>query len=175
MSLKSARFGNVMGSQGSVLPRFSTQIAAGGPLEVTHADMERFFMSMEEAVGLILRVTCGEGPFGAYFMEMGDPVSILALGRDMIARSGRNITIQFTGLRPGEKLKEELFDDAEAVSPTALPGVFQVSPRSVVAAVRTADVDALERAARTCDDSLVVQRVFALLDARLGREERAAG
>src|SRR5262249_40028559 len=129
MTLKSVRFGNVIGSQGSVLPRFSAQIAAGGPLEVTHPEMERFFMSVEEAVGLILSVTRSEDESGAYYMEMGDPVSILDLGREMIARSGRKIGIEFTGLRAGEKLKEELFDDAEAVAPASLPNVFKVAPR----------------------------------------------
>ncbi|MBS0385401.1 MAG: SDR family NAD(P)-dependent oxidoreductase [Proteobacteria bacterium] len=175
ITLKSVRFGNVIGSQGSVVPRFTAQIAEGGPIEVTHADMERFFMSVEDAVGLILNVTCAEDGFGAYFMEMGDPVSIVELGREMIARSGRDIGIEFTGLRPGEKLKEELFDAAEVVSATTLAGVFQVSPRSIDAAVYTAEVDRLEQVARTCDDAVVVRRLFALLDARLGREERAVG
>jgi FlaA1/EpsC-like NDP-sugar epimerase len=174
MSLKSVRFGNVIGSQGSVLPRFTAQIAAGGPLEVTHPDMERFFMSMEEAVGLILNVTRGDGS-GAYFMEMGDPVSILNLGREMIARSGRKVGIEFTGLRPGEKLKEELFDAFETVAAASLPGVFKVAPRSADAALSTREVDELERVARTAEDAVVLQRVFAHLDARLGREERAAG
>lgn len=175
MTVKSVRFGNVIGSQGSVLPRFSAQIAAGGPLEVTHPDMERFFMSIEEAVGLILSVTRSDDGSGAYFMEMGDPVSILALGREMIARSGRKIGIEFTGLRPGEKLKEELFDTAELVAAASLPGVFKVAPRSLGAALSTREVDELERMARTNDDAVVLQRVFAHLDARLGREDRAAG
>jgi O-antigen biosynthesis protein WbqV len=175
MSLKSVRFGNVIGSQGSVLPRFNAQIAAGGPLEVTHPDMERFFMSMEEAVGLILSVTRSGDGSGAYFMEMGDPVSILDLGREMIARSGRKIGIEFTGLRPGEKLKEELFDTAEVVAAASLPGVFKVAPRSLDAALSTHEVGELERMARTNDDAVVLQRVFAHLDARLGRENRAAG
>jgi len=175
MTLKSVRFGNVVGSQGSVLPRFSAQIAAGGPLEVTHPDMERFFMSVEEAVGLILSVTRSNDGSGAYFMEMGDPVSILELGREMIARSGRKIGVEFTGLRPGEKLKEELFDASEAVAAASLPGVFKVAPRSLSAAVSTREVDDLERVARTADETVVLQRVFAYLDARLEREDRAAG
>lgn len=175
MTIKSVRFGNVIGSQGSVLPRFSAQIAAGGPLEVTHPEMERFFMSVEEAVALILSVTRSDDGSGAYFMEMGDPISILDLGREMIARSGRKIGIEFTGLRPGEKLKEELFDSAEAVAPASLPGVFKVAPRSADAALSTREVDELERIARTAEESVVLQRVFAHLDARLDREDRAAG
>jgi FlaA1/EpsC-like NDP-sugar epimerase len=175
MTLKAVRFGNVVGSQGSVLPRFTAQIAAGGPLEVTHPEMERFFMSVEEAVGLILSVTRGEGGSGAQFMEMGDPVSILELGREMIARSGRKIGVAFTGLRPGEKLKEDLFDAAETVISADLPGVFRVAPRNAGAALSTAEVNELERVARGSDDSVVARKVFACLDARLGREERAAG
>jgi O-antigen biosynthesis protein WbqV len=175
MMLKSVRFGNVVGSQGSVLPRFTAQIAAGGPLEITHPAMERFFMSVEEAVSLILNVTRSNDGSGAYFMEMGDPVSILELGREMIARSGRKISVEFTGLRAGEKLKEELFDGSEALAAASLPGVFKVAPRSLDAALSTLEVDELERAARTADDAVVLQRVFAYLDAKLGREERAVG
>lgn len=177
MTVKAVRFGNVVGSQGSVLPRFSAQIAAGGPLEVTHADMERFFMSVQDAVGLILTVTGrahGEDS-GVYFMEMGDPVSILELGREMIERSGRKISVQFTGLRPGEKLKEELFDACETVSESGLPGVYRVTPRSSVAQVSSADIEQLKRLVRQSDDAVVRQRIFAFLDARLGREEPVAG
>src|SRR5262249_35321749 len=93
--LKSVRFGNVLGSQGSVAPRFAAQIAAGGPLEVTHPEMQRFFMSSDEAVGLVLGVTAlddsAAGKASAYFMEMGDPISILEFGRQLIARSERKI------------------------------------------------------------------------------------
>lgn len=175
MRMKSVRFGNVLGSQGSVLPRFEAQIEAGGPLEVTHPEMERFFMSAEEAVGLILSVTALEREAGAYFMEMGDPISILDLGRDLIARSGQEIDIAFTGLRPGEKLREQLVDDYENVAPSALPGVFRVTPKAADAHLTAADVAHLETLARTMENAIVRQRVFAHLDERLNREERAAG
>src|SRR5262249_3867609 len=139
MRLKSVRFGNVMGSQGSVAPRFMAQIAAGGPVEITHPEMQRFFMSSQEAVELILCVTAladttSQGA-AAYFMEMGDPISILELAHEMIERSGRKIDVLVTGLRPGEKLKEELFDEYEVASPSPLAHVFRVSPRSADAYV----------------------------------------
>ena len=179
MRIRSVRFGNVMGSQGSVAPRFTSQIAAGGPLEVTHPEMQRFFMSSQEAVGLILSVTALEdrdaGRTGAYFMEMGEPVSILELGRQMIERSGRKIEIEFTGLRPGEKIKEELFDQYETVSECGLPGVFRVAPIAADAYVTSADVDFLQTMARSMEDAVVRQRVFAFLDSRLGRLEQAVG
>jgi O-antigen biosynthesis protein WbqV len=174
--LKSVRFGNVLGSQGSVLPRFQAQIEAGGPLEVTHPDMERYFMSAQEAVGLILSVTALEDrAAGSYFMEMGEPISIMDLGRDMISGSGKAIDIEITGLRSGEKLKEQLVDEYDAVAPTALPGVFRVTPEASDAYVTSADVAHLETVARTMDNPIVRQRVFAHLDERLRREERAAG
>jgi FlaA1/EpsC-like NDP-sugar epimerase len=85
MHVKSVRFGNVMGSQGSVLPRFQAQIEGDGPLEVTHAEMERYFMSAQEAVGLILTVTAHDDlGDGVYFMEMGAALSIMDLGREMM-------------------------------------------------------------------------------------------
>ena len=179
MGLKSVRFGNVLGSQGSVTPRFTQQINAGGPLEVTHPEMQRFFMSAQEAVGLILSVTAHEDSAahgtGAYFMEMGDPVSILDLGHEMIERSGRKISVTFTGLRPGEKLKEELYNSYETVSDCGLPAVYRVAPTSPEAYVTSADVAGLETLARTSEESIVRQRVFAYLDARLGRSESAVG
>ncbi|MES1156535.1 MAG: polysaccharide biosynthesis protein [Alphaproteobacteria bacterium] len=179
IQLKAVRFGNVLGSQGSVAPRFAAQIAAGGPLEVTHPEMQRFFMSSEEAVGLVLGVTALEDPSagraGAYYMEMGEPVSILEFGRQLIADSGKDIEIIFTGLRSGEKLKEELYDGYESASPCALTNVFRVEPISPDAYVSSADVAQLENISRTLDDALVRQRVFAFLDARLGRFEQAVG
>ena len=173
--LKSVRFGNVLGSQGSVLPRFEAQIEAGGPLEVTHPDMERFFMSAQEAVGLILSVTALEGETGSYFMEMGEPVSIMNLGCEMIRNSGKPIDVEITGLRPGEKLREQLVDDYETISSTPLRGVFRVTPSADDAYVTSADVAHLEAMARTMENAVVRQRVFAHLDERLGRQERATG
>jgi O-antigen biosynthesis protein WbqV len=178
MRLKSVRFGNVLGSQGSVLPRFNAQIEAGGPIEVTHPEMERFFMSAEEAVGLILSVTALEDPgahASAYYMEMGPPVSILDLGRKLIEQSSRPIDVAYTGLRPGEKLSEQLSDQYETAAPCELPGVFRVAPRAPDAYVTSADVAHLETVARTMDNAIVRQRVFAHLDERLRREDRAAG
>lgn len=175
MRTKAVRFGNVLGSQGSVLPRFAAQIDTGGPLEVTHPDMERFFMSSAEAVGLILSVTALDEASGAYFMEMGEPVSILELGRDLIAHSGKTIDIEFTGLRPGEKLREQLIDDHENAAPSSLPGVFRVAPKAADAYVTSADVAHLETVARTMENAIVRQRVFAHLDERLGRWGREAG
>jgi FlaA1/EpsC-like NDP-sugar epimerase len=177
MRLKAVRFGNVLGTQGSVLPRFTAQIEAGGPLEVTHPEMQRFFMTADEAVGLILNVAAlndGER-VGAYVMEMGESVSILDIGKEMIRRSGKQVEIAITGLRPGEKLNEQLFDECEAVCESAIPGVFRVTPRSADAYVTSGDVAHLETIARTMDNAVVRQRVFSYLDDRLGRFARAAG
>jgi O-antigen biosynthesis protein WbqV len=178
--LKSVRFGNVLGSQGSVLPRFQAQIEAGGPIEVTHREMERYFMSSQEAVGLILSVTAlddtqAEGAAAAYYMEMGAPVSIMELGRRLIEQAGKSVDIEITGLRPGEKLKEQMFDQYETAAPTTLANVFRVAPTAADAYVTSADIAHLETVARTMDNAVVRQRVFAHLDERLRREELAAG
>lgn len=177
--LKSVRFGNVLGSQGSVLPRFEAQIASGGPLEITHEDMERYFMSGEEAVGLILSVLAfedrGAGDAASYYMEMGTAVSIVELARALMRKAGTTSSIKITGLRAGEKLKEQLFDEYETVSPTAMAQVFRVEPAAADAYVTSADISYLETIARTMDNPIVRQRVFAQLDQRLHRKELAAG
>ncbi|MCW6506994.1 polysaccharide biosynthesis protein [Lichenifustis flavocetrariae] len=134
------RFGNVLGSAGSVVPLFEKQLKAGGPITVTHPDIERFFMTIPEACELVLQAAVqGLDPQtqrgGIFVLDMGKPVKIVDLAYKMIRLSGlrveQDIKVVFTGLRPGEKLFEELFDARETLSPTGAAGIKAALPRLI--------------------------------------------
>jgi FlaA1/EpsC-like NDP-sugar epimerase len=125
----SVRFGNVLGSRGSVVPTFMRQIAAGGPITITHPEMRRYFMTIPEAVQLVLQAAAMGRGGEVFALDMGEPVKIADLAEDLIRLSGlevgRDIEIEFTGTRPGEKLYEELFFGPQDATPTAHPKVLR--------------------------------------------------
>jgi O-antigen biosynthesis protein WbqV len=161
------RFGNVLGSTGSVVPLFQRQLAAGGPLTVTDPEVTRYFMTVREAVELVLEASAGtaagdeaEARGKIFVLDMGEPVKIAELARQMIRLAGlrpdRDIAIEFTGLRPGEKLHEELFHAAEAPVPTRNPALRLAAPRTADYAVLARSIDELEDQARAGNETRVV-------------------
>jgi len=109
----SVRFGNVLGSRGSVLTAFARQIAEGGPLTVTDEEVTRYFMTIEESCQLVIQAAAIGQPGEALVLDMGEPVRIVDVARQLMEQSGRRVPITFTGLRDGEKMHEELFGDGE--------------------------------------------------------------
>ena len=175
------RFGNVLGSAGSVVPIFKSQIERGGPVTVTHPEMARFFMTIPEAAQLVLHATAtsADGETGAarlFILEMGEPVRIMDLARQMIALSGRtpgkDIEIEITGLRSGEKLTEALLDETERAEPCA-PKVLEVVSQSALR-VTAAHLADLENLAETGDADAVRRSVFDLV-AQIRGERPGAG
>jgi O-antigen biosynthesis protein WbqV len=155
------RFGNVLGSSGSLIPLFQRQLSKGGPLTVTHAEIERFFMTVHEAVQLILQSASrglrdGMCHGRIFVLDMGEPIRIIEIARRMIRLAGLDpdvdVGIEIVGLRPGEKLFEELFDIEEERLPSSIPGVFEAEPRPIPLKVLTEAFDILEEASNDSDD-----------------------
>ncbi|MBI5870574.1 MAG: polysaccharide biosynthesis protein [Actinobacteria bacterium] len=133
----SVRFGNVLGSRGSVIPIFQEQIHAGGPVTITHPEMTRYFMLISEAVDLVLQAAAFNDKNAIFVLEMGKPVRIVDLAEQMISlmRPGENIDVIFTGLRPGEKLHEQLIDKYESRTETSHEMIYKVSPLNIRAMI----------------------------------------
>src|SRR6266571_5362863 len=162
------RFGNVLASNGSVVPQFLAQIKAGGPVTVTHPEMRRYFMLISEAVYLVLQSAALAKGGDIFVLEMGEQMRILDLARNLIRLSGfvpeEDIAITFTGLRPGEKLSEELVGEDEVADPTSAEGILRVqlsSPPEWPAFGR--EVARLEKLARSSDDAAVIARLSELV------------
>jgi O-antigen biosynthesis protein WbqV len=174
------RFGNVLGSTGSVVPLFARQLAAGGPLTVTHPDVSRFFMTVREAVELVLEASAtasradgdgavngGEARGKIFVLDMGEPVKIVDLARQMIRLAGlrpeRDVRISYIGLRPGEKLHEALFHAAESPVLTRNPALRLAAPRTADYAVLARSIDELEEHARAGRNARALQLLHLLV------------
>ena len=162
------RFGNVLGSTGSVVPLFQRQLRAGGPLTVTHPDMKRYFMTVREAVELVLEATVlgthdAREPGKIYVLDMGEPVRILDLARQMILLSGRrpdiDIKVEIIGPRRGEKLFEEILHDSEPPVPTEIAGIKLAAPRTSDLLPLTDVIDQIFGAARRGADDDVMSLI----------------
>ena len=166
------RFGNVLGSSGSVVPLFQKQLAQGGPLTVTHPDIERYFMTVGEAVELVLQasahgLTHDEHRGQIFVLDMGNPVKIVDVARQMIRLAGLepdvDVKIEFVGLRPGEKLFEELFDAAERRLPAGVSGVLAATSRSISLPTLRQAFAQLADAAHAGDDQAVRDRISEII------------
>ena len=157
--LMAVRFGNVLGSNGSVVPIFQEQIREGGPVTITHQNMTRYFMTIPEAAQLVLQAAqLGQGG-EVFVLDMGEPVRVVDLARDMIRLSGlvegRGIDIVYTGLRPGEKLKEELHDSSEDLLETSHPKIRVLPPKSASLELVLAGMERLAAVVNSPSDQII--------------------
>jgi FlaA1/EpsC-like NDP-sugar epimerase len=161
------RFGNVLNSSGSVIPIFRRQIAKGGPVTVTHPEMTRYFMTIPEAVSLIVQAGAIGGRGRVYVLDMGEPVKIIDLARNMIRLSGKepetDIPIEFVGVRPGEKLHEELWNAGEHVGPTKHPKIFRAARQPIDADWLDAELAELEGMVERGETLDVVSRLATMI------------
>jgi len=160
------RFGNVLGSSGSVIPIFRKQIERGGPVTVTNADMTRFFMTIPEATSLVVQAGAMGGRGQVYVLDMGEPVKILDLARQMIRLSGKDesqVPIVFTGSRAGEKLHEVLWNEGEAVGPTSHPKIMRAARPAIDRDWLEESLAELERLVEEGDTEGVVARLGAMI------------
>jgi FlaA1/EpsC-like NDP-sugar epimerase len=170
------RFGNVLGSSGSVIPIFRKQIERGGPVTVTNPEMTRFFMTIPEASSLVVQAGAMGGRGQVYVLDMGEPVKILDLAKQMIRLSGRNesdIPIIFTGARAGEKVHEVLWNEGEAVGPTSHPKIMRAARQQIDPAWLEENLAALEQLVDEGNTLGVVTRLAAMVKEPL-RTGRAA-
>jgi FlaA1/EpsC-like NDP-sugar epimerase len=163
------RFGNVLGSSGSVVPIFRRQIERGGPVTVTHPEMTRYFMTIPEAASLVIQAGAIGGRGEVYVLDMGEPVKILDLARNMIRLSGkepdRDVVIRYVGVRPGEKLHEELWNEGEDVSATPHPKIQRATRSAIDAAWLTDELTELERLVEEGETLELVSRLTAMMRA----------
>jgi len=169
------RFGNVLGSSGSVIPIFRKQIEQGGPVRVTTPEMTRFFMTIPEASSLVVQAGAMGGRGQVYVLDMGEPVNIHELAKQMIRLSGRNedeIPIVFTGARPGEKVHEVLWNEGEAVGPTSHPKIMRAARPQIDTVWLDEALAELERLVEEGDTVGVVAKLRAMVQepVRTGRE-----
>jgi FlaA1/EpsC-like NDP-sugar epimerase len=171
------RFGNVLGSRGSVVPLFRNQIAAGGPVTITSPDVTRYFMTIPEAVSLVIQAGSMNQQRRLFLLDMGKPVRIVDLARNLIRLSGfepdRDIEIVYTGLRPGEKLKEELLTEGEDVKSTGIGKIFMTEPEEVDSERLREQLEELEALAMTNNADGVKEKLRELVP-DYGPEELAA-
>ncbi len=163
-SFFTVRFGNVLASNGSVVPRFMEQIKAGGPITITHPDMRRYFMLISEAVQLVLHAAAQERADRVYVLQMGEQVRVLDLARNLTRLSGlvpeRDIQFVFSGIRPGEKLQEELVCGGEVSTPSPIDGILEVAAAPLTDQEQLeAQLAALERSAVRNDASEVLRQL----------------
>jgi hypothetical protein len=173
------RFGNVLGSNGSVVPRFLEQIARGGPVTVTHPDVRRFFMLIPEAVQLVLHAAAQARAGEIHVLDMGEQVKVVDIARNLIRLSGRvpddEIKIEYIGLRAGEKLEEELSGVGEDLRPSAVPKVFVVDRRVSIPSDFMTRVEHLEGLARQGLTTEVITSLKDMTGAEVGTSLESIG